>query len=172
MKYKGTLTIYDLDGTPVFGRDMTADEMMDEVLTMATVARIDPGDIEMREPPVKEEVRELPPPAKKERKPYTRKMAGCDTCGSKGMRHKLGCALAGKGSRDEVGKPQVRKSAELPPDFDEDGEPLTEDQFDEVKEMKEDNKPSLVIASHLKCKLIEVNKAFSAPDFDYYIEHR
>lgn len=93
---------------------------------------------------------------------------GKPCCGSKQHRHKKNCpedtfGTAGSGT----GEPKM-----IAQDFDGSGNPLTEEEFAEVKEMKEFGKPSMVIASKLAVRLVEVNRAFSAPDYDWYVEHR
>lgn len=96
------------------------------------------------------------------------KHEGKPCCGSKQHRHKKDCPEdTFRTPEPEAGQPKM-----IAEDFDGSGEPLTEDEFDEVRQLKSLGKPSMVVASKLAVRLIEVNRAFSAPDYDWYIEHR
>jgi hypothetical protein len=109
MKYGGTVTIVDDEGTILHERELDADEMIEELLNTERV-------FESEEP--EDEPEPAPPPVVPvTRKPYTFKkhVMGCDECGSKGRRHKKGCKFEGGKSTVDVA-PKTKAIAGLDAD--------------------------------------------------------
>lgn len=158
MKYGGNITILDDEGNTVFERELSDDEIVEAILAGVS------DEIEVVIDPVPEPPTKQPPAMPK----LAKKGEPKPCCGSKQNRHKKDCPL----DAFDDGETNSSKPKMVAEDFDGSGDPMTEEEFDEVKDMKDLGKPSMVIASKLAVRLIEVNRAFSAPDYDWYVEHR
>lgn len=103
MKYLGKVVITDEDGGSVFERELTADEMISELVDTRkrTIGWEVPRDTI---PEVKEAIEPEPAPYRPE---HTK---GCPECGSLGKRHKKECPRTG-GATKAVGKKEPKVSA-------------------------------------------------------------
>ena len=174
MKYAGNIMIVDDEGKIVYDRDLSADELIDELLTKHLEIVNVPMDTVP--PPAAARTLESPTPG------------GCASCGSH-RRHKKDCAHAPPkpGKKEVRAKPVVKatKTCKLCGeeghtsrncgDEEEDDEPtkaLSHSQYNDVHRGKVDGLKSAEVAGEMNVPLKEVNIAFSSPSYDYYLDHR
>lgn len=155
MKYAGTVNVIDDNGEIVYERELTSDEIIEELISDKKIVIIGvsasateiPAILPKREYKKKDPVMDPAPPKQKHQK----------TCSY--------CDLPGHMAKT-CPKKRVDDRAST------NDEPLTESEFDDVKQAKKDGLTTLDCAHELKIPLIEVNRAYPAADYDYYFEHR
>jgi hypothetical protein len=165
-KYKGSITVVDDEGNAIFEKELSTDEIVEALLSAIPDAEDDATEEEPGEPVRTERKCGGCGKSGHSRRTCSKSDAerpapkGKPCCGSLGARHKKDC--------QETGQPD-----ELPPPAPEDkGRMLTTDEFDRVKEMRNDQEmTSQQIASELELPLPQVNYALVTTNFDAYRKH-
>lgn len=148
MKYSGTVTILDEEGNTVHERELTSDQLIDELLFGKTA------------PEVKEDEEEAPATqqsaGKKKRKERT-----CSNCHKPGhiARH---CPKANGLKDDDEDEEELKK----------DGDVLSTAQFSDVKGMQAKERNALEVSNEMDVPLREVNAAFASPHYMGYVKNR
>jgi hypothetical protein len=181
MKYAGSIAIYDDEGNVAYERDLSADEMMD--LLLEALANPEVGDVDEPE----EEVEAEPEPARKRTPPATdaqpaaegKKPRLCGNCGKPGHTVRTCPTVKAddarrRGDDDQAEEISSEEPAEVVPPkaFKPADGAMSSITFLEVKQMQEDEKPSMVIASRKRLTLQEVGFAMKANTYSEYLKIR
>jgi len=161
MKYGGTINIIDDEGNIVFERELSADEMIEELLRAKSTVYETSADLKIGPimAPGSIHAFDDSKPARAPRK--------CGTCGKSGHTYKK-CPDRGQ---DVVKQPKAPKPVE-PAMPKKDTEALTEKEYGDVQDAKKDDLASLDAAHELDLPLVEVNKAYGSPTYEHYLFNR
>lgn len=159
MKYAGNITILDDQGEAVYDRNLTAEEMIDYLLNAI-------GNPPVTEPEVQPEPSA---PVSKFREGMKKAAALPDT--SRKQNSCGNCGLPGHSRRTCPGKSPEDTKEPAPYKGDTKGEVLTEEQFDQVMDAKENDLrfSSLQFANELGVDMREVNRAIITRKWDAYL---
>lgn len=165
MKYSGYIKICDEKGQEVFTRSFSDDEVVETLLK-----RIE----ESETVTISSDRKIVPITIFKETVRPSKVIHTC--CGSKHKAHRITCEKYVKSS---VKTPEVKKtdSDDESEEDEQEEEPtppgtLTIGQFNRLKTLKELGRNSVDISADLQVTLKTVNAAWSAPSYQYYLEHK
>jgi hypothetical protein len=156
MKYGGTVLIVDDEGNPVFERELTADEMIDELLKDKHIEIVNvPIEEEAVLVTVEPEPTPVPAPVKKGTKV-------CKKCGKPGHMQKTCPDNYNRTFDSTKGTPVV---SEPTPREVLNFSPLSKVNFDVVKEMQEEGKDLHAIASEVEHDIDDVEVAMKSSSY-------